>query len=645
MINSSKKFNKTRRFVVALVLIAAAAFCFCFAGCYGASCAQSEESPFDQTQIDYYSYTIKSINAVVTVREDSTVRFNEKITVDFHVPKLGIYRDLATNSGESYRDIKIIKSEWNDIEHEDGFVRISLGKPDGERKVTGVQEYEIEYTLILPDRDNPDDIYLNLIGFGWTTKIEQASIELYTPEKLGSRSFFTQYGGASPSDKVVDNNDDPVKTEKGYRYDFSVYNLYAFQGVTIKSSLPEGTIKLHEKSFPILQAVACFFFVAAGILLLFYSQRGQEVTEITHYYPPEINGRKIIPPEAGLYIDGTLSPKDVASIIFYWANNGYIRIDQADKNDPVLVKLREISAFEAGGAEYLRLFDAIFKCGDEVKVSSLQYKLTASFSEITAKSRATSSKFYNGKSIALSVITAVSALIVTAVIAALTGIATIGSADVTITFIPLAIVCVLGYVANMTLFRYRYKMKGYKFAAIGITLGATAIGALSAFAVFGDVMPLYASMPLSTGTAFLAAACGLSYKRTQTYIQALGDILGFKNFLEVAEKEKLEMLLEENPQYYYDILPYANVLGVSDKWENKFKDITVQPPEYVSGGANLIDLYVYSSIMRSLNSNMCAAMSPKPSSSSKSGFGGFGGGGFGGGFGGGGFGGGGGGAR
>ena len=641
--NSSKKFNKTRRFVVALVLIAAAAFCFCFAGCYGASCAQSEESPFDQTQIDYDTYTIKSINTVVTVREDSTVRFNEKITVDFHVPKLGIYRDLATNSGESYRDIKIIKSEWNDIEHEDGFVRISLGKPDGERKVTGVQEYEIEYTLILPDRDRPSEVYLNLIGFGWTTKIEQASIELYTPEKLGSRSFFTQYGGAYPSDKVVDNNDDPIKTDKGYRYDFTVENLFAFQGVTIKSSLPEGTIKLHEKSFPFFQAAACFLFVAAGVLLLFYSQRGQEVTEITHYYPPEVNGRRIIPPEAGLYIDGTLSQKDVVSIIFYWASNGYIRIDNADKDDPVLVKLCEISAFEAGGAEYLRLFDAIFNRGNTVKVSSLQYKLSAAFSEITAKSHVVSSKFYSGKSIALSVLTAVSALIVTAVIAAITGIKAIGSIDTVFTLIPLAIVCVVGYVANMSLFRYRYKMKGYKFAAIGVTLGITALGALCAFGVFPDVMPLYASLPLCTGTAFLAASCGLSYKRTQSYIKTLGDILGFKNFLEVAEKEKLEMLLEENPQYYYDILPYANDLGVSDKWENKFKDITVQPPEYVVGGPDLIDLYVYSSIMRSLNRNMCAAMSPKPSSSSKSGFGGFGGGG--GGFGGGGFGGGGGGAR
>lgn len=143
--------------------------------------------------------------------------------------------------------------------------------------------------------------------------------------------------------------------------------------------------------------------------------------------------------------------------------------------------------------------------------------------------------------------------------------------------------------------------------------------------MFRDVMPLYASIPLCAGTVFIVSVAALVRHRTESYIKALGDLLGFKNFLEVAEKEKLEMLLEENPQYYYDILPYANVLGVSDKWENKFKDLTVQPPEYVVGRPDIWDLYVYSSIMRSVDRNMCAAMSPKPSSSSKSGFGGFGG--------------------
>ena len=147
-------------------------------------------------------------------------------------------------------------------------------------------------------------------------------------------------------------------------------------------------------------------------MLLIYAEKGQEITEITNYYPPEIDGGKVTPPMAGLYIDGTLSQKDVASIIFYWASKGYIKIDNEDSDNPVLIKNLEISAQEAGGIEYLRLFDAIFSSGNRVAVSSLQYKLSARFNEIMAKSRKIAAKFYDKKATPVSIFSAVLSLVV-----------------------------------------------------------------------------------------------------------------------------------------------------------------------------------------------------------------------------------------
>ena len=168
----AKFLNKKRIFAVALIISVTAILCFCFAGCsFSLSCANSSSSPFEGFEADYGTYTINSIDVTARVGDNSEVRFREEITVNFTRPKLGIYRDLATNSGESYRDIKIVRSEWSKVEHEDGFVRISLGKPDGGSRVTGKQKYIIEYTLILPDRDNPDDVYLNLVGFGWNALV------------------------------------------------------------------------------------------------------------------------------------------------------------------------------------------------------------------------------------------------------------------------------------------------------------------------------------------------------------------------------------------------------------------------------------------------------------------------------------------
>lgn len=51
---------------------------------------------------------------------------------------------------------------------------------------------------------------------------------------------------------------------------------------------------------------------------------------------------------------------------------------------------------------------------------------------------------------------------------------------------------------------------------------------------------------------------------------------GFRQFLSVAEKDRLEMLLDENPNYYFDVLPYAHALRVSDIWKKKFDHLKVR---------------------------------------------------------------------
>lgn len=47
-------------------------------------------------------------------------------------------------------------------------------------------------------------------------------------------------------------------------------------------------------------------------------------------------------------------------------------------------------------------------------------------------------------------------------------------------------------------------------------------------------------------------------------------VLGFKNYLNTAEKGQLETLVNDDPNYFYNILPYTYVLGVSDKWISTF---------------------------------------------------------------------------
>ena len=70
-------------------------------------------------------------------------------------------------------------------------------------------------------------------------------------------------------------------------------------------------------------------------------------------------------------------------------------------------------------------------------------------------------------------------------------------------------------------------------------------------------------------------------KRTEYGSEMLGKIRGFKNYLEVVLKEELEAMVLKNPTYFYDILPYTYVLGVSNKWIRKFEMITLKEPSLV----------------------------------------------------------------
>lgn len=111
-------------------------------------------------------------------------------------------------------------------------------------------------------------------------------------------------------------------------------------------------------------------------------------------------------------------------------------------------------------------------------------------------------------------------------------------------------------------------------------------------------------------------SCLVSFpKRTKYGNEMLGKLKGFKNFLETVEKEKLESLVMKNPNYFYDILPYTYVLGVSDKWIKKFESISLQAPSWYDS-SNTFNVSSFGTFMDSTMVTTQSAMSSRPSRSS-----------------------------
>ena len=110
-------------------------------------------------------------------------------------------------------------------------------------------------------------------------------------------------------------------------------------------------------------------------------------------------------------------------------------------------------------------------------------------------------------------------------------------------------------------------------------------------------------------------------KRTPLGNELLGQIKGFKRFLQTAEKNRLEQLVRQSPDYFYNILPFTYVLGVSDAWIKNFERIAINPPDWYEG-SDVFNHDSFGSFMDTTMKSATAAMSSAPSSDSDSSSGG-----------------------
>lgn len=78
-------------------------------------------------------------------------------------------------------------------------------------------------------------------------------------------------------------------------------------------------------------------------------------------------------------------------------------------------------------------------------------------------------------------------------------------------------------------------------------------------------------------------------RRTEAGLQARNEILGLRKYLKTITPEELRRILENNPDYYFTMVPYAMALGVDRAFARSFGEQPLSPCPYlqISGGATL----------------------------------------------------------
>ncbi len=550
-------------------------------------------------------FTINRFHSDITIYPDSSILVKERIDVSFHRSRHGIYREIPFQ----YRDDfgKVMETPMKVFSVKDGsgkswkyqvrkmgpLVNIRIG--DENRYVSGNQTYVITYRVEngILFFDDHDELYWNVTGNEWKEPIREASANVTLATKNKSKDLwaagYTGRYGSKESESVWETHENAGQ--------FSAKRtLNSGEGLTIAFGWDKGLVAppsswkkflwaLHMKEnwvflLPILSLIS---------MLLLWKKRGRdpkvrESIPVT-YAPPQFDKQPLIPAEVGTLLDERLDPRDITSTIVGLAVKGYIRIEEtkkegflSDKTDYSLKKVKDhgdqLTAFEV---ELMKSLFSESLPGTIVLVSGLKNKF---YTHLKVLKKTLYGELKRK-----------------------------------------------GYfLSNPESVRNQYAVGGIIILFIGVFVLAFLTPDSPGKSVFASILT---GLPVIAIGRFMPA-------KTRAGASAYMDILGFQEFMNRAEKDRLERMGDKD--LFSKFLPYAIALDVADNWAKAFEGIYQEPPDwYVSpGGFGSFHPYQFSHSIDSVTSNLSTAMFSAPRGSGTGGGGGGGGGSSGGGFGGGG---------
>lgn len=578
--------------------------------------------------------SIEKYSVDVNIEKNRQIRFHEEITISYKQSHTMFYRSLPIDAYDRYFGFEAScpgnpDFSWYVEENPDVSGMLDVNLVGGAFRGT-TRTYIIEYTMFSSEQTD-DGLILDLIGTGFPMDIYDVDVVVHFPAQVNGYSLYT---GAYGSNQQLDGNlsaDRKTlsvhkdKLQKRYNNTFSEEMA---EGITLQFKLETGGLNSFDSSQFIGTEKTTFAFLIIGTVLsvavFLTCRKKRNVVKVVNLTAPQ----KMDPLEMGMLIDGTVDVEDITSMVYYFASKGYLTIDLSDKKKPVLIRSRK-EADDLPKHQKV-LLSGLFRIGNRVKVSDLQDNFYTSVERAKLLVRKRKGvKRFTKKSVlglvACVLFSFLSAFLVPllASIKLIQSIYLFGAVGV----VAIALSVVLIYFAKSR----RYKSDKRWFYRIALLVVLVLNGLIFPRIVGGYLLSQPERILLGLLPVVWTVLGAYSLSFTEEYVAILGDILGFKDFILFTEKDRIERMLEENPDFYYDVLPYAQVLGVTDEWEKKFKGIVSKPPSYVYGGNDLVDYMMFRHLMTS--SLRSIATPPQTSGHSGGGtsFGGFSGGGHGGG--------------
>lgn len=532
-------------------------------------------------------FNVQNFTADIYLRDSGYLDIVERYDLGFTQAKHGIFKEIVnkfdfkdedgivtkrelyisniTVSGAPFTTNKFFGMQLGD--------RLKIRIGDKNVSVIGDKQYEIHYRVknALIFTNDLVQLYWNIKPEGWSADFRQVNFTIHTPQVavLSAENCFVYSGNTG--------NAEPSK-EFQYHYTDSTFSgnskadFHSYQGqnVTVLVKLPKTIVSEVDFTPPFWNRYGWMGIIALPFLLIFtfIIKRNQynKVVPVTSYYPPE----GIDPAMAGVLIDNTPDTRDITCLLPYWATKGYVRLEEVEERNRALngelkfIKIKELPNQESGYE--LDFFHKIFAGKDEVYAKNLRSIIMEPLGLLAKKSE----QFYNAKRSSLRKLK-----LIVFVLSELW-------AFFSITFLP-------------------FWMNAYT-----------------------DINSFWFILFIIINFIFFFAVFPFLFAYVVNQIRAknekgkliMPELLGFYQFIKLAEVERIKMLLKEDFYYFEKTMPYAIAFDLLKEWTAKFEGLIVQSPEWYSGSAG--SHFSFNVFASSFNNNMAALKSTMVTSPSRS---------------------------
>ena len=571
-------------------------------------------------------FTIEKYKVFLDVQENNQIKVTEDITVDWYntnhhgiykfIPEWLNYTDKNNNTIKRKSKITNLESSTDsyEIDKVSGKKRIKLGSSYS-YVTKGLKTYSISYIYNMGKDPYKgfDEFIFHSIGDYWNTTIKNFSLEVKIPKNFDSTKinfFLDKYRQKNINDLVNYSVKDNII--------YATTNLDLTNSFTIDIELPDNYFQHCSSSYGFISLI-----LIIGILILTYytfrkwQKYGKDYpmhAKTIEFYPPDdLNAAQVG------YIYGTTSnSKLTIALIVELASKGYIKINEKDKDIEVvnlyplprlkvveqpihtlkIRRLKDIDKTLSKEASIMmkHLFKQIpFVKNDVVEITDsinsflkVQDELvTKGFVEIVNDNNSSlekqkkiqeaeekkfemSLKEHQKKISNLKPLSEMEQIVYDRLFE---------TADNILISEHQTLYKAFSEVGSLLSKDQRIAINDYhsllKLLSSCLVCILELLLLYFSYSIIKDLDPKFSFLyQLGLMSTFISIFFTIIMERKTEYRSIVEpQIDGFREFLEKAEKDELEALVTKNPSYFYDILPYTYVLGISKKWISKFENI------------------------------------------------------------------------